>query len=196
MFDYIDRENIVKLTNMNLQLKNKLKFLLLPSSESLGLDAGSLGGAGLSLLGNVVTTLYLQSLDFPSGLTIEYDEISKKPKALIKPDTVSATFIEDEKGTVWRYFQTWRKTIAYVVPSWNVMSSNVEYVFADNQEASERIGILILQPSKKIGYKFPRIMFYGLKFKNIEQLQVGYTDGGNLTYTVVMTVKEIAAPLV
>lgn len=207
-FPDIDKDTIQKLIYMDLQQKNKLKLFLLPTSEGFSLSAGGALGAGLALAGNIITTTYLQSIDLPGGLTLEYDDFTKRPKAILRPEAVTMTFLEDEKGTVWRYLQTWRKSIAYVAPpkkggfaasataTATLFSSDVEYVFADNQEASERIGVLILQSGRKMGYKFPRIMLYGLKFKNFENLQLGYTDQGNLTYTVSFVVREVAAPLI
>ena len=191
------------------------KLIILPTYESF--ISGSAGGpnafasAALALLGNKITSLYLQSITLPSSFTIEYDEISKLPKSLVKPEQVSMTFIEDEQATVWRYLQTWRKTIAYAAPpsSSNAfgsavkafLSQEVEYVFADNQLASERVAILL--PGKAtdstLTYgtgKFPRIMMYGLKFKGMEDLTFSNEEGGNLTYTANFSVKEVAAPLV
>jgi len=207
MFADLDRQTIKKLVMMELQQKNKLKFFITPTKE--GLTSGSLGaglaGGALALAGNLITTTYIIDITFPASLSIEYDDNTLRPKSLVKGGEVVITFLEDEKGTVWRYLQTWRKTIAYVSPPKGgivsgptsvLFSSNVEYVFADNQEASERIGILILSTAKKTGYKFPRIMFYGLKFKGIEDITLGYTQSGNLTYSLKCSVREVAAPLV
>jgi hypothetical protein len=199
-FPNLDKQNIQKLVNMDLQQKNKLKLFLLPTQEGFSPTAGGALGSALALLGNYVTTLYIQSIDIPGGLKIETDDVSKRSKSIVRPDDVTMTFLEDEVGTVWRYLQTWRKSIAYVAPTKGLIgtlfSSNVEYVFADNQESSERIGIIILQSGKKQGYKFPRIMLYGLKFKGFENLQIGYNETGNLIYTVTFSVREVAAPLV
>ena len=200
MFPDLDRQNIQKLVNAQLQQKNKLKFLLVPTKEGFT----SIGGAA-ALTGNLITTLYIQTITFPGGPKLEYEETSARVKGLVKPEQVSFTFLEDENGTVWRYLQSWRKSIVYVSPPKGdglspvtsaLFSSNVEYVFSDNQEASERIGILLLSSGKKMGYKFPRIMFYGLKFKEFEDITVGYTEQNNLTYTVTCAVREIGAPLV
>lgn len=207
MFPGLDKQNIKKLTNLDLQQKNRFKLLLMPSKEgfrSITSGAGALGAA-LALGGNVVTTLYCQSVEFPSSMNLEYDEVGKYIKSITRPDDVKLTLLEDEKGTVWRYLQTWRKTIAYTAPpSPNVgnpvanvaLSTKVEYVIADNQAAGERIGILLLGNIKNAGYKFPRIMFYGLKFKNLEPINVGYTEENNLTYTLNLAVNEVAAPLI
>lgn len=186
-------------------MKNKLKFFILPTMQGMGLGVSSLLGTGLALGGNVVTTLYMKSIEFEGSLKIEYDDFTKRPKMIERPGDITISFLEDERGTVWRYLQTWRKSIAYVTPPkgnflssslQTMFSSEVEYVFADNQEASERIGILILQSGIKMGYKFPRIMFYGMKLKEISNLSLGYDENENLTYSVSFSVREIAAPLV
>lgn len=217
LFD--NKQNIEKLSKLNLQQKNKFKLLMIPSYESflssggnVQVSASAVLGAALALAGNIVTSLYLQSITLPSSFSIEYDEISKLPKGLSKPENVSMTFLEDEKGTVWRYFQTWRKTIAYAAPPTSsyygfdaaakiFLAQQIEYVFADNQMASERIGILLPgnAADATLTYgtaKFPRIMLYGLKFKSIDDLTFSNEEGGNLVYTVNFSVKEVAAPLV
>lgn len=218
-----NRTNVEKLAKLDLQQKNKFKVIMFPSADSFfgsgGIGAGTvsaLAGSALALAGNVVTSLYLQSITLPASFTIEYEEISKVPKGLVKPEQVTMTFLEDEKGTVWRYLQTWRKTIAYVAPLKGAgnyptfgaaasaintfLSAESEYVFADNQLASERIAILL--PGKAsdstLTYgtaKFPRIMMYGLKFKGIEDITFSNEEGGNLTYSVSFSVREVAAPL-
>ena len=217
LFD--NKNNVQILAKLDLQQKNKFKVIMFPNYDSFyggGFSGTAMAFANgaLALLGNKVTSLYLQSITLPASFSIEYDEVSKVPKGLIKPEQVSMTFIEDEQATVWRYMQTWRKTIAYAAPAkanagWfsavssgvnTLLSSDVEYVFADNQLASERIAILL--PGKAtdstLTYgtaKFPRIMMYGLKFKGMEDLTFSNEEGGNLTYTVTFSVREVAAPL-
>lgn len=214
-FEKMDKANYIKLANMNLQLKDRLKFFILPSVEafskgsynpSKGLspfsDIGNvfnIANASVGMLGNYVTTLYLQEITFPLGPVIEYEEFTKRPKALQKPDSITFTFLEDEKGTVLRYMQIWRKTIVYVGSNggWtSALSNNSEYVFADNQEATERIGILLLNSANKKKFTFPRIMFYGLKFKDMGQLTVGYNQKDNLTYTVTCSIREVSLPII
>ena len=202
-----DKSNIEKLLKLDLQQKNRFKLLMIPSKEgfsTISSGAGALGAA-LALAGNYVTTLYCQSVEFPSSLNLEYDEVGKYIKSIMRPEDIKLTLLEDEKGTVWRYLQTWRKSIAYAAPpkgdflqsSTSVLfSSKVEYVIADNQAAGERIGILLLGNIENKGYKFPRIMFYGLKFKNLDAITVGYTEENNLTYTLNLAVNEVAAPLI
>jgi hypothetical protein len=227
---------IQKLINLDLQQKNKFKFLLIPNFDSFKIPSASsiitsvLTGTS-TLLGNAVISTYLQSVTFPSSFGIEYHELTKTAKGLVRPEQVSMTFLEDENGSVWRYFQDWRKSIAYVAPqkaggfkndggllgsagqAANVVTSGLkslfssydtEYVFADNQLASEATGILMLQKSssEKLSYslklkgQFPRIMFYGLKFKQIEDTSVSNTESGVMTHTITFSCREVAAPLV
>lgn len=207
MFPSVDKQNIKKLANLDLQQKNRFKLLMIPSKEgfkTINSGSGALGAA-LALAGNLVTTLYCQSVEFPSSISLEYDEVGKFVKSIMRPEEVKITFIEDEKGTVWRYLQTWRKSIAYVAPPKSsglsaptdvLFSSKAEYVLADNQIAGERIGILLLGNIKNSGYKFPRIMFYGLKFKGLDNITIGYTEENNLTYSLNLSVNEVAAPLI
>lgn len=202
-----DKSNIEKLIRLDLQQKNRFKLLMIPSKEgfsTIGSGAGAMGAA-LALAGNYVTTLYCQSVEFPASLNLEYDEVGKYIKTIGRPEDVKLTFIEDEKATVWRYLQTWRKSIAYAAPpkgeflssaSSALFSSKVEYVLADNQAAGERIGILLLGNIQNKTFKFPRIMFYGLKFKNLDNITIGYTEENNLTYSLNLSVNEVAAPLI
>jgi hypothetical protein len=225
---------IKKLTKLDLQQKNKFKFLLIPNFDSFKIPSASsiitsvLTGTS-ALLGNIVMSTYLQSVTFPSSFGIEYHDLTKTAKGLIRPEQVTMTFLEDENGSVWRYFQDWRKSIAYVAPQKaggfknesgfgagegaNAVASGLktlfssydtEYVFADNQLASECTGILLLQKSssEKLSYslkfkgQFPRIMFYGLKFKQIEDTTISNTESGLMTHTITFSCREIAAPLV
>ena len=62
-------------------------------------------------------------------------------------------------------------------------------------------GVLLLQKASdsKLSYKvttkqFPRIMFYGLKFKSIEDVIVSNTESGMMTHTVQLSCREVAAP--
>ncbi len=200
-------QNIQKLVNMDLQLKNKLKFMLIPTKEGMNSISQIASGALSAVTENLVTTLYLQSITFPAGPNLEYDENTRRIKGMTTPDTVSLTFLEDEKGTVWKFIQGWRKSIVYVAPPAGeflasatsvFFSSGTEYIFANNQEVSERIGILLLgsgNAKKKNGITgFPRIMLYGLKYKAMEEITVGYNESGNLTYTLSCSVREIGAP--
>lgn len=239
---YFNNANeIQKLINLDLQQKNKFKFLLIPNFDSFkqpsfsSAISSAIGGAS-ALRGNIVTTTYLQSISFPSSFGIEYHELTKTAKGLVRPEQVTLTFLEDENGTVWKYLQDWRKSIAFVAPqkaggyslklveadatlgtsgvdlgsTISAVSSGLkslfssydtEYVFANNQLASEMTGILLLQKSSdfKLNYKvttkqFPRIMFYGLKFKSIEDMVVSNTENGVITHTVQLSCREIAAP--
>ena len=114
-------KEIQNLINLDLQQKNKFKFLLIPNFDSFKIPSAPsiitsvLSGAN-ALLGNTVMSTYLQSVTFPSSFGIEYHELTKTAKGLIRPEQVSMTFLEDENGSVWRYFQDWRKSIAYVAP--------------------------------------------------------------------------------
>lgn len=205
MFSRLDARYVKRLADMELQMRNHLKFFIIPSAQTYSnlASMSNMFALGLSLSGNLITTLYLQSMTFPAGPSVEYDEFTKRPKGLTRPDEVSFSFLEDNKGTVWRYLQTWRKSIVYCEPSKGssmftnpFISSRVNYVFADNQESSERIGILLLQSSDKKRQRFPRIMFYGLKLKSIENVTLAYTDRTNLVYSVTCSVREVAAPLI
>jgi len=233
---------IQKLITLDLQQKNKFKFLLVPNFDSFkqpsfsSAVSSAIGGA-TALRGNTITTTYLQSITFPSSFSIEYHELTKTAKGLVRPEQVTLTFLEDENGTVWRYLQDWRKSVAYVAPqkaggyslsfkfslgngpqtqsiggggvTSNASSTlkslfssyDTEYVFADNQLASEVTGILLLQKAsdEKLSYKlttkqFPRIMFYGLKFKSIEDTIVSNTENGVMTHTVQLSCREVAVP--
>lgn len=230
---YFDNKTEVqKLIKLDLQQKNKFKFLLIPNFDSFKQPTASsaissaIGGAA-ALRGNLVTTTYLQSISFPASMGIEYHELTKTAKGLIRPEQITLTFLEDEQGTVWRYLQDWRKSVAFVSPQkaggfkngtdyfyfgnvGNAITStykslfssyDTEYVFADNQLASEVTGVLFLQKASdsNLSYKvttkqFPRIMFYGLKFKSIEDVIVSNTESGMITHTVQLSCREIATP--
>lgn len=203
-FKNLNQKNIKKLSELDLQQKNRWKFFIFPSQEAF--QSGSPAGLSLGLAGNLVTTLYLIDIEFPGSLSFIYEAMgaSFHLKGMNHPEEITMTFLDDEKATVWRYMNIWRKSIAYVEP-WQgkgsvantVVNSDINYVFADNQRASERIGMLLYGDAEDKKFsKFPRIMFYGLKFKAIGDMQASNTEGGNLKLTVQMSVREIAAPLV
>lgn len=206
-FKNLNQTNIKKLSNLDLQQKNRWKFFIFPSAEAF--TSGNVTGLALGGLANLITTLYLIDIDFPGSLTINYESSGAAfyIKGMSHPEEITMTFQDDENATVWRYINTWRKSIAFVEPwkSEDVISSaastlggsDVSYVFADNQRVSERIGMLLFGDGEDKKFsKFPRIMFYGLKFKSIGNIQASNIESGNLKYTVVMSVREIAAPLI
>lgn len=203
-FKNLNRGNIKKLSELDLQQKNRWKFFIFPSQEAF--QSANPAGLALGLIGNLVTTLYLVDIDFPGSLTFNYEASGAAfyLKGITHPEEITMTFLEDEKATVWRYMNIWRKSIAYVEP-WQgkgavgntIINSDVSYVFADNQRASERIGMLLFGDGEDKKFsKFPRIMFYGLKFKAIGSMQASNIEGGNLKLTVQMSVREIAAPII
>ena len=203
-FKNLNQSNTKKLSKLDLQQKNRWKFFIFPSQEAF--TKADVTGIGLGVLGNLITTLYLIDIDFPASLTINYESAGSSfyIKGMTHPEEITMTFLDDENATVWRYLNIWRKSIAYIEP-WRgsgavgntLLNSNVSYVFADNQRASERIGMLLYGDAEDKKFsKFPRIMFYGLKFKNIGNIQASNTEYGNLKYTVTLSVREIAAPLI
>lgn len=203
-FKNLNQKNVKKLSELDLQQKNRWKFFIFPSQEAF--SNADVTGIGLGVLGNLITTLYLIDIDFPGSLTINYESSGSSfyIKGITHPEEITMTFLDDENATVWRYINTWRKSIAYVQP-WKgsgaigntLLNSDANYVFADNQRASERIGMLLYGDGQDKKFsKFPRIMFYGLKFKSIGNIQASNLEGGNLKYTVTMSVREIAAPLI
>ena len=91
-------KEIQKLINLDLQQKNKFKFLLIPNFDSFKIPSASsiitsvLTGTS-ALLGNAVMSTYLQSVTFPSSFGIEYHELTKTAKGLVRPEQVSMTFL-------------------------------------------------------------------------------------------------------
>lgn len=163
-FSFKQEDILQRLVNLDLQQKNKFKLLIIDNfSQSLitGLTGGSLTspslGSGGVFKSLEVTTLYLQSISVPSPVTIEYEESETKyAKSLKRPDPITMTFLEDEKGTVWKYLQTWRKQIVQAVPVGGLgafvasslgqggSGANVKYMFNDNQLIHRKTGILLL----------------------------------------------------
>lgn len=204
-FKNLNKKNIRKLSELDLQQKNRWKFFIFPSQEAF--QSANPAGLALGLSGSLVTLLYLIDIDFAGSATFNYESSGAAffLKGITHPEEITMTFLEDEKATVWKYMNIWRKSIAYVEP-WKgkigvsantFISSDVSYVFADNQRASERIGMLLFGDGEdKTFSKFPRIMFYGLKFKAIGDMQASNSEGGNMKLTVQMSVREIAAPVI
>lgn len=208
-FKNLNQKNVKRLSELDLQQKNRWKFFIFPSQEAF--QSNNPAGLALGLSGSLVTILYLVDIQFPASVVFNYEASGAAffIKGLTHPEEITMTFLEDEKATVWRYMNIWRKSIAFVEPWKNspkgvvgdigntIVNSDVSYVFADNQRASERIGMLLYGDAEDKNFsKFPRIMFYGLKFKAIGDMQASNNEGGNLILTVQMSVREIAAPFI
>lgn len=199
----LDKKAIRALIDMDLQQVNTFKLILIDRiNPSL---IGSLVGGASTLFGNAVTTVYLQTVTFPSAATIEYGvgHGIRYPKDLKPPENVTFTFLEDNKATVWRYLQTWRKSVIAVRPvgpgrfglAALGQSEPADYMFADSIQSGKKMGILLLgSGTGRIG-KFPRIVFQGLTWETMDEIQIGHTVSGHLTYTVTLSVDEIGTPL-
>ena len=123
-------------------------------------------------------------------------------------------FIDDRYGTVRRFLISWLKDTAIV--SYNKASNDlvtgakaglskvfttqdsVSYVFADNQIAAKKIGIVILGNTKGElnPLYYPRTMLYGLRPTSLGNIVLSHEETGAITYDVEFSVDEVATPLI
>lgn len=184
------------LSNIDLQQKSRFDFLLfrtpftsLPGGiDSVISSAASVAGLSADL---AVAKIFVQSITFPAGMKVEFERINGDvyTKDLIYPESVNIKFLDDERGLVMRYLQDWFNDI--MIPS-STTDTKQGYVFRDNQENARRTAILLLGNMKgKFPPKYPRITFYGLIPKEIQDITIGQEEKDNLTYDVSFMVREV-----
>lgn len=210
---------IKHLIKTELQLKNYFKLIILESMENNMNVENGMGQFGIatigSIIGTVISVLYLKSFSI-NGVNIVYEgNMEKYARDIKSPESVTMSFIDDSKGVVRRYLIAWLKQSAIV--SYNkasksddsyaqkgfkktfVAQDNVSYVFADNQLAAKKTGILLL--GNTVGklidpLNFPRTMLYGLRPHSVGELSGSQEDGTVMTYDVTFAVDEVATPLI
>lgn len=158
---------------LDLQQKHAWKFMIVENlfskvGQIKGDIVGGIAGVGTGISGQTaqtkVTSLYVQAITVPGVMTIEYEEAEIRfPKTLKRPESVTIKFLEDEYGTAWTYLQRWRKQVVAVLPGSTSIAKNalsfasssigqpspafnVKYMFANNQMAAKKTGIVMLQP--------------------------------------------------
>lgn len=213
--------------DLDLQYNCKYEFLItrnpLDSIESKS-TLSSIVNVGANALGSVVdilvTRLYIDNIDFPGGISFEYERVNGNNyvKGVSYPDEVTMTFLEDEKGTVRRYLTEWIGSVA--VPSVSNLgalasavdatgisvagNANVKegtYTFKDNQEQAKRTGLLLMKNASESDFplpgfdKYPRIMFYGLVIKANPTYSIGHEKTDHMAYNVLFSIDEIKIPL-
>lgn len=184
------------------------------SGIAAGINA-AVGTAGLAA-DVLVTKFFLESIEFPLGINLEYNDYNgrKRVENIVHPEEVTLRFIETEGAVVLRYFTQWRNEI--VVPETTKMGQSLTdslvaslpfasmftgneggYVFRDNQKAAKRTGMLLIKP--KSGQveltNFPRILFHGLMFKSLSNQNVGQGATENMTWDITLSVEDIKVPL-
>lgn len=174
--------------------------------------AQSLASAGLAVLNqaaDIAISYMIRSITLPPQIEIEYDDDVglSFPKTYTRGEEVSIEFLENEDGMVWRYLQTWRKQIVRARPDEPVaelrqavgqgQGIRTDYVFADNQLGSKRLGVVLLGSGfNNKRQKFPRIMLHGLQIKSTGEISLDNYDPGNLILTATMKVEEVGAPFI
>lgn len=204
IFSKVDRNVFRTLTKQDLQHKNRFKLILVSAFGS-GV-ARAILSAARTVASNLVSIFYLQSITLPSAVELEYEgNVRNKILRTMKtPSEISMTFLESEKAVVWRFLQDWRKQIVTVASTslGNYASglftgnNQTEYVFADNQNAAKKLGILLINTGNDKNLYFPRIMLYGIRPISFGELALGQDESGNLTYNCTFTVDEIGTPVI
>ena len=118
VIDYLQR--------VSLQHKCKFEFLItrnplddVDRSQDIASNvvdvALSVAGAAADVL---ITKFFLQSLSFPSEVSLEYERLNgnKYVKSIVYPESVKMQFLETEDGVVRRYLTEWFKKILIPVP--------------------------------------------------------------------------------
>lgn len=150
-FGSIAKKAVDFLQKIDPQFKNHFIFVVTRNpfqSTSILSTIGSTLGAPVDL---AVNFFYVRSVTFPNSVAFEYDKVNTDAyvKSLKIADNVRLTFMEDEKGTVKRYLKEWEKKVAFPSTD-NLLGSGPfgerkGYIFADNQAAAKRTGILLMR---------------------------------------------------
>jgi hypothetical protein len=148
------------------QFKNVFEVILYPADLTSNVSPTSIGTTALDA---IITRLYLQSIS-PSFKEIEYGDadITKFIKGLIRPTTVTITFIENEQGTVRSYLKSWLEEIVVEDPLFG-------YRFKDNQMASKKNAIIMLQQGFGLP-SLPWVRLEGLKYQSQESQTFGHGE--------------------
>lgn len=187
------------LTTLDLQGTSKFDFLVFrtpfgspvtqaSSSAIQGLQgAASIVGVGMDIM---VAKAYVTDISFGMNKwqlkRVNGDQFVEDIEYV---DTINVKYIDDQRGLVMRYLQSWNQDIA--VPA-SVMNTKKGYIFRDNQEGARRTGMLLLANSRgKFPPTYPRITFYGMFPRAIEDITVAYDRKENLTYDVQFAVRDI-----
>jgi hypothetical protein len=166
-------------THISMQEKCLFEILFMPESFSSITSPLSLA---LDVLGVLVVRLYLYSINDIPLIGMDYQRVGGKQalKDAIYPDGFSATFIEDEMGTVKTYFSKWLDLIA------TYDSSSREYYFNDNQDASKRTAIIIPQ-QRDVLPSIQWIKIDGIKIKTVSGFEFDHSSGEQQLLTIDFT---------
>jgi hypothetical protein len=114
------------LRNVDLQSKCRFEFLITrnPAEDiEKGQDLVSNIIDGVAAVGGLaadvlVTKFFLQSLEFPSEASYEFQRVNGRQyvKSIVYPDTVKMEFLESEAGIVRRYLTEWMRKVAIPAP--------------------------------------------------------------------------------
>ena len=165
----------------------------------------------------LVSKLYVQSITIPD-LAFEYESNGSATKTVTKviyPDTITITFLENEKGLVQQYISEWRDRIAAAPSILQKLLKQVGFEleavtsgflgadyshfpddvkFGSNQDVTKRLGILMLTPVDRSTPLSPRIEIRGLKYKSRAPYTVSQAGTANLLYSVEFSVDSIKIP--
>jgi hypothetical protein len=194
------------LLKMNVQPRSKFDFLIFRSPGSASASFSALS-AGMDIVGMgvdiVMAKIHVTDLTFgPNKLSIKRINGDQYVEDIEYTDTITAKFIEEERGLVMRYLMDWFGDI--YVPSTTggtntgtllnsiVVNTKRGYVFKDNQEAARRTGMLLMANGRgKFPGYYPRITFYGMIPKAIEDISIGQDNKEHMTYDVSFSVRDI-----
>ena len=163
------------------QFKNVFEVILYPADLTSNL---TLAGAGTAVLDTIITRLHLQSIS-PAFKEIEYGDadITKFIKGLVRPTTITINFLENEKGVVRTYLQSWLNEIVVEDPLFG-------YRFKDNQLASKKNAIIMLQQGFGIP-SFPWVRLEGLKYQSQESQTFGHGETDPLIIATTFSVDNV-----
>jgi len=177
----INEANMLVMEMLDSQMKNNFECLLYPGSTSL-----SLSSVGTALLDSVVTRVHLQSIDIDfNSLNFESADTVKYVKEIVRPETCTFHFIENELAVMRNYIQMWKNEVYYAAPIYSY-----GYLFKNDQEASKKNAIVT--PMMGTGIPSPgMIKLEGLKPKSQESITMGHGEGEPMIITLTCSVDKV-----
>jgi hypothetical protein len=184
-YERINNEVVEYLANVQLQHKNKWEFVLVP--------ALSVSGFIFSGLFTVATKFYLQNINIPF---VEYETERVNHETYIKnikyPEEFSATFLEDEKGSVLRLLKSWQADISAEQTILG-FSTAYDHTFESDQEFAKKNCLvkLIGLNDQLTSLFYPTLSLRGVFPKKIEDYELSQDSDEHLLIKVNFSVDSM-----
>jgi len=175
----LNEANRYVMETLDIQNRNIFEIIFTPASISIDPVV-----IAQSTLDTVITRLHLQSIDVDfNSLEYESADTVKYVTTIVRPESCTLHFIENELGIVRNYIQLWKNSIYTSIPLFG-------YKFKDNQEACKKNAIVM----PLMGSSLPStgwVKLEGLKIKGQEAITFGHAENDPLIISVTCSVDKV-----